>query len=440
MVWRVMIVILMFKKFIQSRLEKRIKQYFINHPETKLIVVAGSVGKTGTKLALGTLLSERYSVRMHEGNYNSEIGTPMAILGLEVPDNTKSILGWWRVLRAAKHRAHKPDDVEVIIQELGVDRPGNMQKFAKYLKPDFAMVSAVTPEHMEFFGTIEAVAQEEMSVANFSDFVLINRDDVDGRFAQMETNPNFTTYGTSALAEYSLIPARNDGDMRLSATMNAPELAEPFTVSTNMVGEHSLRPIAGAIGVALKLGLTPEQIVSGVGKIQPAHGRMQPLRGIDGTVILDDTYNSSPAAALAALTTLYEFQDAPQRIAVLGSMNELGETSQTEHEKLGSLCNPDLLAWVVVVGEEAAKYLAPAAKLRGCQVKVCANAIEAGAFVRSITEEGAVILLKGSQGGIYLEEAVKMLCAMSEDHRLVRQSESWMKIKNDHFSKFPDQA
>ena len=435
-----MIAILMFKKIIQNKLEKRIKQYFVNHPNVRLIVVAGSVGKTGTKLALGTLLSEKFSVRMHEGNYNSEISTPMAILGLEVPDNTKSIVGWLRVLRAAKHRASKPDDVEIIIQELGVDRPGDMKKFARYLKPHFALVSAVTPEHMEFFGTIEAVAQEEMSVADFSEFVLINRDDVDSRFAQMETNPNFTTYGTSGLAEYSLIPERDDDDMKLSATANAPELAEPLRLTTNMVGQHSLRPIAGAIGVALKLGLGPEQIVNGVGKIQPAHGRMQPLRGIDGTTILDDTYNSSPAAALAALTTLYEFQDTPQRIAVLGSMNELGESSQTEHEKLGSLCNPDLLAWVVVVGEEAAKYLAPAARLGGCQVKVCSNAIEAGAFVRSVTEEGAVILLKGSQGGIYLEEAVKMLCAMSEDHRLVRQSPNWMKLKNDYFSKFPDQS
>ena len=433
-----MIAILMFKKLIQNKLEKRIRQYFTNHPNVRLVVVAGSVGKTGTKLALGTLLSEQYSVRMHEGNYNSEISTPMAILGLEVPDKTHSIVGWWRVLRAAKQRARKPDDVDIIIQELGVDRPGDMQKFAKYLKPHFALVSAVTPEHMEFFGTIEAVAQEEMSVADFSEFVLINRDDIDGRFAQMETNPNFTTYGTSGLAEYSLIPTRDGDDMKLSATVNVPEITEPFTVTTNMVGEHSLRPIAGAIGVALKLGLTQEQIVSGISKIQPAHGRMQPLRGIDGTIVLDDTYNSSPAAAVAALTTLYEFQDAPQRIAVLGSMNELGDSSQVEHEKLGSLCNPDLLAWVVVVGEEAAKYLAPAAKLRGCQVKICTNAIEAGGFVRSVAEEGAVILLKGSQGGIYLEEAVKMLCAMSEDHRLVRQSESWMKLKNDYFSKFPD--
>ena len=402
-------------------------------------VVAGSVGKTGTKLALGTLLSEQFSVRMHEGNYNSEIGTPMAILGLEVPENPRSVLEWWKVLRAAKHRARKPDDVQIIIQELGVDHPGDMQKFSRYLKPHIALISAVTPEHMEFFGTIENVAKEEMSVANFSEFVLINRDDVDGRFAEYETNPNFSTYGTSALAEYSLSPARSDSSYTLNATINAPDLPESLNVQTNMIGEHSLRPIAGAVAAAFRIGLSAQAIVDGVSKINPVSGRMQPLRGIDGTLIIDDTYNSSPAAAVAALTTLYEFQDAPQRIAVLGSMNELGASSQAEHEKLGSLCNPDLLAWVVVVGDEAAKYLAPAARQRGCQVKVCANAIEAGSFVRSISEEGAVILLKGSQGGIYLEEAVKLLCAMSEDHRLVRQSAAWMEVKNQLFSRFADQ-
>lgn len=433
-----MIVTLMFKKFIQNKLEKRIKQYFVKHPDTKLIVVAGSVGKTGTKLALGTLLSQKYSVRMHEGNYNSEIGTPMAILGLEVPDKSRSLFGWWKVLRAAKRRANRPDDVQIIIQELGVDSPGDMKKFARYLQPDIALISAVTPEHMEFFESIDAVAQEEMSVADFSDYVLINRDDVDSRFAAIATNPNFSTYGTSALAEYSLTPERDDNDLTLSAIVNTPESTETYQVKTNMIGEHSLRPIAGAVAVAYQLGLSQEQIVSGVANIHPASGRMQPLRGIGGTIILDDTYNSSPAAAMAALTTLYEFQDAPQRIAVLGSMNELGDSSQAEHEKLGLLCNPDLLAWVVVVGDEATKYLAPAARSRGCQVKVCKNAIEAGSFVRSVSEEGAVILLKGSQGDIYLEEAVKTLCAMSEDHRLVRQSAAWMRLKNQFFSSFPE--
>jgi UDP-N-acetylmuramyl pentapeptide synthase len=117
-------------------------------------------------------------------------------------------------------------------------------------------------------------------------------------------------------------------------------------------------------------------------------------------------------------------------------MNELGVVSATEHEKLGSLCDPALLSWVITIGDEAEKYLAPAARARGCQVRSFKSAIEAGGFARSVTEDGAAILVKGSEGGIYAEEAVKILCVMSEEDELVRQSPAWMTIKNNFFSKF----
>ena len=152
-------------------------------------------------------------------------------------------------------------------------------------------------------------------------------------------------------------------------------------------------------------------------------------------MIIDDSYNSSPIAASSALQTLYGLQ-TPQRIAVLGDMNELGDVSPQEHEALGNLCDPNVLSWVVTIGEQSEKYLAPAARLRGCQVRSFKTAIDAGAFVRSVMEEGAVILVKGSQGGVYSEEAVKMLAVMSENDELVRQSAAWVQKKSDFFSKF----
>jgi UDP-N-acetylmuramoyl-tripeptide--D-alanyl-D-alanine ligase len=192
----------------------------------------------------------------------------------------------------------------------------------------------------------------------------------------------------------------------------------------------------GAVAVGMLLGLTDQDIVSGLGLIRPVPGRMNVLRGIQGTTIIDDTYNSSPAAAAAALQTLYSFTDAPQRIAVLGDMRELGASSQVEHEKLGALCDPSLLDWVVLVGPECEKFLAPVAKSRGCQVHIASNAITAGEFVRSVTRDGAVILAKGSQNTIFLEETVKVLCDMSEDVQLVRQSPSWQKQKDAYFERY----
>jgi len=213
------------------------------------------------------------------------------------------------------------------------------------------------------------------------------------------------------------------------------DFAQPIPATIKVVGEHSLRPAMGAVAVAVKLGLNPQEIATGLGLLKPVPGRMNILHGIENTIIIDDTYNSSPLAASSALQALYSLQ-VPQRIAILGSMNELGVLSATEHEKLGLMCDPNMLSWVITVGDEAEKYLAPAARKRGCQVKSFKSAVDAGGFARSVLEEGAAILAKGSQGNIYTEEAVKVLCVMSEDVELVRQSPEWIKTKDAFFSKF----
>jgi UDP-N-acetylmuramoyl-tripeptide--D-alanyl-D-alanine ligase len=165
---------------------------------------------------------------------------------------------------------------------------------------------------------------------------------------------------------------------------------------------------------------------------------MNILKGVEGTIIIDDTYNSSPLAAAASLRALYQLL-VPQRIAVLGDMNELGSTSAAEHEELGKMCDPTQLSWLVTVGAQSKKYLAPAAKSNGCQVKSFDNALLAGAFVRGVADKGAAILFKGSQGGIYLEEAVKeMLHSIDDEAKLVRQSAEWMRVKNEFFEKFSE--
>ncbi|MCK9540293.1 Mur ligase family protein [Dokdonella sp.] len=426
----------MFKQFVQRKLENYVRLYFKKHPEVKLVVVAGSVGKTSTKTAISTVLSKKFRVRMHDGNHNTHMSAPLGILGIEYPENVHSLGQWIRVFRAAKKRINQPADVDVIVQELGTDRIGELAHFSTYLHPDIGVVTAVTPEHMEFFGSIETVAQEELTVANFSRVAIINRDDIDGRFAQFLTNQNVDTYGTTAAAEFRVEVKDFDVEHGFAAWLVMSGFAETYPADLRVIGEHSLRPICGAIAVAVKLGMGPQEIVKGVEDITPVPGRMNLLRGVEKSVLIDDTYNSSPASASAALQTLYSIQ-APQRIAILGSMNELGQSSAAEHETLGHLCDPSLLAWVVTIGDEAEKYLAPAAKARGCQVKSFKSAIDAGAFTRSVMEEGAVILAKGSQGDIFAEEAVKMLLhSTSDDHMLVRQSPAWAARKSEFFSKF----
>lgn len=426
----------MFKTYIQKRLEGYVKQYFAKHQDVKLVVVTGSVGKTSTKVAIATVLSEQFRVRLHEGNHNTQMSTPLAILGIEYPKHIRNIFEWLAVFNAAKNRIESPTDVDVIVQELGSDRIGEVPYFGTYLQPDIAVITAVASEHMEFFKTIDAVASEELSVANYSKMALINKDDIDGAFAKYLNNANINTYGTSGSAEYHFISKDYTAEDGHVGMFVAPEFEDPIPATIQVLGEHTLRPAIAAAAVGVKLGMDTSHLVSGLEKIRSLPGRMNKLRGANKTTIIDDSYNSSPLAAKSSIRTLYQL-NVPQRIAVLGDMNELGETSQAEHEELGKMCDPNNLAWVITVGSQTEKYLAPAARSRGCQVKSFRDAVSAGAFVRSVIEEGAAILFKGSQGGIYLEEAVKIVLRdASDESQLVRQTPEWMLIKNKFFSKF----
>lgn len=424
----------MFKSYIQSKLERAVKKYFKKHSEVKLVVVVGSVGKTSTKVAIGTVLNEKYRIRLHDGNHNSELSAPLAILGVEYPEDIRSLSEWRATFRAIKQRIKQPTDVDVIVQELGTDGIGQIPRFGTYLKPDIAVVTSVSAEHMEFFKTLDAVAAEELSAANYSKHALINRDDIDGKYAEDITNPNLNTYGTTDVAEYRFISNDYTFEDGFSGNFVAPEWADFVPSTLHLVGEHSIRAAVAAGAVAVKLGLSPQEIAAGLNKVRPVNGRMNLLRGVEQSIIIDDTYNSSPLAVASALRALYQM-NVPQKIAVLGSMNELGDTSAKEHEAVGALCDPIELAHVITVGEDAANYLAPAARAKGCHVVSFKTALEAGAYAHKVLEPGAAVLVKGSQGGIYLEEAVKIILHSTDDEEyLVRQSPQWLKKKSDFFS------
>jgi len=427
----------MFKNFVRMKLEGYVKKYLRVHPDIRLIIVTGSVGKTTTKVAIGTVLAEKYRVRLHEGNHNAELSAPLAILGIEYPETLKSIGAWLAIFKAARLRIKQPSDVDVIIQEVGSDRIGQVPHFRKYAKPYLAVVTAVSEEHMEFFKTLDAVAKEELSAANFSERALINRDDIAGKYAENLTNANINTYGTTDAAEYHYIQEDytiEGGSTGLFSVQG--ELSLGIKVNLKLVGEHSIRAAVAAGAVGVRLGLSQDELRNGLGKIRAVNGRMNVLQGANNTIIIDDTYNSSPLAAESALEALYQMT-VPQKIAVLGDMNELGDTSTAAHEALGRICNGNQLAYVVTVGDAMEKYLAPAARTNGCQVVCFKTALEAGAFVHKVMQADAAILFKGSEGGIYLEEAVKIILHSTDDEdKLVRQSPKWLEIKQNFFSKF----
>lgn len=406
-------------------LENQVKRLRKRH-SFKIVAVGGSVGKTSTKLAIAKVLATRNRVQYQDGNYNDRLTVPLVLFG-KVEPGIFNIFAWVKTLLANERIIRNGYPYEIAVLELGTDAPGQMAKF-DYLRPELAVITAVAAEHMEFFGSLEKVAQEELAPLKYSRQTLLNSDDISYEFLP-DGHPD--TYGQGKDATYRLTLASHQS---ITGQKLAFELrGQKIEAETPLIGRSIAKSLLAAAAAAHIFGWDNEHIVEGIKAVGPVAGRMQVLDGKNGSFILDDTYNASPIAMKAALSTLYDL-DVIHRIAILGSMNELGDASQTEHEAIGAFCDPRKLDLVVTVGKESGRYLSPAAEKAGCKVVVCDSPGEAGKHVQSLLKKDTVVLAKGSQNGVFTEEALKPLLNRPADSaRLVRQTPYWMGVKRKQF-------
>jgi UDP-N-acetylmuramoyl-tripeptide--D-alanyl-D-alanine ligase len=416
------------KKFVVSQLAGYVRKLREDN-ELKIVAVVGSIGKTSTKFAVARVLGEHYRVQFQEGNYNDIVTVPLVFFGLDEP-SLFNPLAWAKTFRQIKKSLKQHYPYDVVVVELGVDGVGQMKAFADYLEVDITVVSAITPEHMEFFADMDAVAAEEFGVADYSKQLIINADLTEGKYFE-PFKEKALTYGKSAQADYVIGDIKFEKDTGSFSLVHRGKTLLAEEIKAVSVAE--LYSAASAAAVAEQLGLSSEEISAGIKKLVPVSGRMQRLKGIKDSLIIDETYNASPIAVKAALDSLYELK-ASQKIAILGNMNELGEMSPEAHKEVGRYCEPKQLDLVITLGLDANAYLAPAAKQRGCQVKTFDNPYDVGTFLQSFIKDDAIVLAKGSQNGVFAEEAIKLLLADSSDAELlVRQSAEWLKKKEKQF-------
>lgn len=402
----------------------------------KVIGVVGGVGKTSTKLAIGQVLGKSLRVRyeelrpgFQESNYNEIVSVPMVFFGRRVPSLTNPI-AWFKLFLDNAQQIAGDYPYDIVVVELGTNRPGQIAAFQKYLQLDYAIVTAIVPEHMEYFSNMQAVADEELSVVNYSKKLIYNADLV---------NKNFRTplmdaisYGNDERADYRL--------MNVSQTSTGFECDIQYNdrkllhFSHEALSKTQLYSVLAAATIGNELGLAQSQILGGIVVITPVSGRLRRLRGIKDSLIIDDTYNALPEAVKAGLNVVYGLE-APQKIAILGNMNELGTMSPKAHTEIGEYCDSTQLDLVITIGPDANKYLAPAAAAQGCSVKTFDTPYEAGEYVKSLVKSGAIIYAKGSQNKVFAEEALKPLLADPTDiAKLVRQSKYWLERKRESFS------
>lgn len=421
------------KTYIRKQLEKifaaQMRQIIAKHQPT-IVAVTGSVGKTSAKMAIATILSRVYRVRWQDGNYNTPISVPFIFLDRSLP-NIYNPFGWLAAWWHGRSLLRGPKPFDIVVVELGTDAPGDVAYYEHLLQPDIAVVTAVSEEHMEFFADLDAVAAEELSVHSYAKRLIVNADDIEKDYLEkyLPKGTLVRTYGFEH-AQYRLATRRLQHGLRVAVQLDGGEVAQ---ATVPLIASHSAKAVAAAVAVADLLHMPTEEIVAGMEAITAPAGRMQLLHGKYDTVLLDDTYNASPLAVVAALKTLYE-HPARHKIAILGQMNELGTLSANAHKRIGQLCDPEKLMAVVTIGKDANVYLAAAAEKRGCKVIRCESPYAAGARVEHMLKKDTVVLAKGSQNGVFAEEALKPLLDNPKDEaKLVRQSKVWMSRKRAQF-------
>lgn len=393
-----------------------------------IVAVVGSVGKTSTKLAIAkTLEQSGKRVRFQEGNYNDRLTVPLVVFDQKLP-GLFNIAAWNKVLRNVRKIVRTGYEYDVVVLELGTDGPGQIKQFA-YLTPEITVVTAVAEEHMEYFGSLDAVAEEELSLIEYSKKVLLNTDDVAERYRDAL---EYTGYGLLQKNVDYYIESTDE-------TLKGQEVqcyygSHNFAQGTvKYLGSQGKKIVLAAAAVAHMLEIDSEVIDRAIEKLEPFAGRMQILKGIKDSTLIDDTYNATPAAVEAALQVLAGAKTA-HRVAVLGSMNELGNFSAEAHKMIGASIDAKKIPLVITVGAAAQDYLAPAAAEQGCEVVSFLSPHEAGVYLKEHLKAKSVVLFKGSQNGVFCEEAIKPLLEDASDKKkLVRQSTYWMKQKRKQF-------
>lgn len=427
----------------------------------KIIAVTGSVGKTSTKDAIFAVLAKHHHVRKSEKSFNSEIGLPLTILGLH--NAWGNPLHWLQnifdglllVLLPSKYPAW-------LVLEVGADRPGDIRSLVGWLTVDIAVITRLpeTPVHVEFFDSPEAVAEEKAALIEClrpgGTLVLYGDDTRTRALERHEPAPDakvllfgFNDDTDVRGSEFSIVRADNVGRKRgmpigMSAHIIIGDTSAPLEI-VGTIGAHAFLPGIAAAAVGHALGLSLQDIVEGLAGYDAPPGRMRLLPGIKGSLLIDDTYNSSPAAVEAALKTLQELKPkravaagrAPlnggitpgRRIAVLGDMLELGRHSVDAHRKAGAQA-AKVCDVLVTVGFRA-RDIAQGALDNGLSdsaILQYEDARKAGAELKNLIHGGDVVLVKGSQS-VRTERVVEELMQEPERARelLVRQDAEWKK-------------
>jgi UDP-N-acetylmuramoyl-tripeptide--D-alanyl-D-alanine ligase len=338
-----------------------------------IVCVAGSNGKTTVKELLAAVLRQKFSTLWSEASFNNDIGVPLTLLRLE--------------------KSH-----QAAVLEVGTNHPGELAPLVKMIRPKFGLITNIGREHLEFFGDVAGVAQEEGWLAELlpaDGRLFVNGDNEwTGKIAA-RTKADVMRVGLGEKNDWRAEKIRLDKN---GVTFRALTAKENFCgeYRINLLGRHQVTNALFAMAIGAELGLNREEIQRGLAECQPPKMRLQ-FWEANGVRVLDDAYNANVDSTIAALETLCDLPLQGRRVAVLGEMAELGAHSEAAHAEVGKRAAELKIGQLFTVGQAAAAT-AKAARDAGLNRVIEFADVEAAAqAIKNFLKAGDVVLLKASR-------------------------------------------
>jgi UDP-N-acetylmuramoyl-tripeptide--D-alanyl-D-alanine ligase len=343
----------------------------------RVVAITGSAGKTTTKEITAEFLSARYRVFRNKGNLNNHIGLPLSLLELRA----------------------QPD---VAVVELGMNHPGEIRTLVGIAAPEVRVWTNVGDAHLGFFPSADAIADakaEILEAAAPDHVVVANADDPRVMSRVRGFAGRAITFGTDAPADVRASDVEPRGLDGLAATVRTP--AGEARIATALLGLGNLSNVLAATAVAHHFGVGVEACAARAAGLRPASHRGELLRLPGGLTLVDDSYDSSPAALKGSLETVRAATGSARKTAVLGEMLELGAHAERLHRECGEAAARAGLDLLVAVGGPAAATLAEAAVAAGmarAAVVHVETSDEAAEVCLERMRPGDLVLVKGSRG------------------------------------------
>ncbi len=406
----------------------------LHRHKPRIIAVTGSVGKTTTKDAIYAALSQTHHIRKSAKSFNSDFGVPLTILGLE--SGWSDPWKWFVNMIDGAFVIFSNQYPKWLVLEVGADRPGDISSIARWLRPDVSVITGVPdiPVHVEYFNSPGEVLKEKRALADYlkpGGTLILNGDEARMRMLQNSFRGTSVTYGFDERNTYAAVGEQIVYEDAVPVGMSCKVIRKGGSLELMVrgaLGRPRIYAALAALAVAETIGADSDAVVRGINAWEPPPGRVRILKGIKGAIIIDDTYNSSPTAVLAALDTLKSVQ-AKRRIAVLGDMLELGRYSAEAHKHAGERV-AETATMLRTVGFRA-RAIAESAQDAGMKESKIMQyemneAERAGQELKKELKAGDVVLVKGSQS-MRMERTVLEIMAepMRAEELLVRMDPEW---------------